>query len=114
MSIVKIEQALIQSYIGAGLAVPTIHENVTEPKEVTAAKAKQSPWGELFFLPNQPEVATLGDSGTDAQDGILQINLSFPLNQGRKATRDAIDLLRAYYKAGRSFLYQAQSVSIRS
>ena len=114
MSIVKIEQALIQSYIGAGLAVPTIHENVTEPLDVTTAKAKQAPWAELYFLSIQPSVATLGDSGTDAQDGLLQINLYFPLNQGRKATRGAIEMLCAYYKAGRSFSYQGQSVSTRS
>ena len=114
MSIVKVEQALIQSYIGAGLAVPTIQENIAEPKEVAAAKAKQTPWGELYFLSNQPDVATLGDSGTDAQDGILQINLNFPLNKGRKATRYAIALLCAYYTAGRSFFYQGQPVSIRS
>lgn len=114
MSIVKIEQALIQSYIGAGLAVPTIYENTAEPETVATAKTTQSPWAELFFISNQPDVATLGSVGTDAQDGLIQLNLNFPLNKGRKATREAIELLSSYYTAGRSFSYQNQSVSIRS
>lgn len=41
-----------------------------------------APWVRVTVISNEPSVATLGKGGSDETDGILQIDLNFPLFEG--------------------------------
>lgn len=108
MSLSNIRSALVSAYVNGGFALPTAYENVSF--EPTSGEA----WAEFHLIPNQPEVATLGDTGRDHHDGIAQINLNYPPSTGTADILAKADAIRAVFKAGKSFIYSNQSVVIQS
>lgn len=111
MSLQKIKTALATAYKAAGFFTDanTAIENVayTPPTNDT-------PWARLHFVPNQPDVATLGAGGEDRVDGFFQIDLNYPLNTGDKAANDKADAIRLVFTAGARFAYSGQEVVIAS
>lgn len=73
-----------------------------------------SAWAAFHFVPTQPEVYTLGESGRDQMDGFVQIDLSFPLNAGPAAALQKADSIRQTFKAGSKFQSGGQTVVVRS
>lgn len=108
MTISNIRSALIQAIENLNLALPTAHENVTfTPPE-------NQPWLAVFFLPNQPEVHTLGTQGQDMITGILQVDTYYPVGVGSKDQFDLIDQIRSAFPAGSKPSYSGQEVVVRS
>lgn len=108
MSLANIRGALIKGLLDADIDLPMAFEN----RPFTADKA--AAWAAVFVLPNQPDVATLGDTGEDEHTGIMQVNLNYPAGQGDADILATCDTLRAYFHAGKNITYNAQPVTIRS
>lgn len=108
MSLTKIKSALVDAFQTGGFSLPTAYENRNyEPKPGT-------PWAELFVIPNQPEVATLGDAGEDSHTGIFQINLNYPPNQGEGPILATADAVRAVFSAGKRLTNNGQTMTVLS
>lgn len=106
----KLYSALTQGVLDCGLGLPTGFENAPFPDKPTDG----SPWASVFILPNQPSVATLGDEGEDAHDGIMQIDLNYPLGKGDGLQRAKADHVASFFKAGKRLLYQGVFVTVAS
>jgi len=108
MRFADLRSALIQSWVDGGFELDTAYPNRKfDPVAGT-------PWAAVFILPNQPEVATLGDSGADQHDGVFQISLFYPPNQGDHDIMAKADAIAAHYKAGKRFSYDGQSLLVRN
>lgn len=108
MSLANIESALLNSYEQGGFALPnTEYENIEfqRPDPNTA-------WAKLFVLPNPPSVASLGANGQDEHDGVFQIDLNYPLNQGTLAINQKADACRNFYFAGRKLIFADQALTV--
>lgn len=77
-------------------------------------KPSSGPWAAAFPFINQPSVATLGSEGQDAFDGILQIDLNYPLNTGEAAVTAKADGLYQYFKAGKRLAYSGVELTVTS
>lgn len=108
MSIGKIESALVDGYVNGAFGLPTGYPNKNfSPKQ-------GEPWAKVHFIPNQPSVGSLGTYGDDETDGIFQIDINYPLDQGNGDTNAKADQIRAHFKAGTSFSHNGQSVRVKS
>lgn len=54
---------------------------------------------QVFVLPNQPQVATLGVTGRDVHTGVLQLSLYFPKSQTDFPLLRTADEIEAAYQA---------------
>lgn len=72
------------------------------------------PWAAVFFLPNLPNVSSLGEYGFDEIDGVFQIDLNYPLNQGTGAAREKADQFPIVFTPGQRFYFDNQEVLITS
>jgi len=100
----------MQGVVDATLGMPIGIENASFPNKPTDG----SPWAAVFILPNQPSVATLGYEGEDAHDGIVQIDLNYPLGKGEAAVRAKADQVASFFKAGRRLSYQGAYATVSS
>lgn len=110
MSQFNIESALRKAWRDGGFFTDTrtAYDNVAfEPQANT-------PWSRVTVLPAQPEVTSLGGNGYDEHNGVLQIDLFYPLNQGTGAVHAKADDICALFKAGARFSYGGDTVVIRS
>ena len=106
----KIQQTLLntaKTYFAAQ-TIPVAWENTRF--EATAGK----PWAAVFFVPADEQVETLGAGGENRHDGILQIDLNYPANDGEADMRKRIDEVRACFVAGSTLSYDTQPVRILS
>jgi len=106
----KVRSALVQSLVDLSTAnswtYPIAAENNPEEQN------HDSVWLGISYIPNIPDVATLGDGGEDDLNGIFQIDIFTPLGKGEKDALDIVDVLRSYFTAGRRFAYSGQEVVI--
>jgi hypothetical protein len=106
-----IEKALISAwdtFNAANGAMATAYENANyRPTQGT-------PWAQLFFLPDQPKVATLSGVGEDMHEGVFQVNLNYPQGAGSGAAADKADAIREYFEAGAKFVSGSQEVLVTS
>lgn len=72
------------------------------------------PWFSVFYIPSEPQVATLGAGGEDRVEGFLQIDLNYPTGTGEAALNAKYDELQSCFTAGARALYQGQEVVIVS
>ena len=108
MSQSDIKAALIQHYLAGRFGLKTAYENREfEPQDGT-------PWARLTFIPAQPSVASLGDAGEDLHSGVFQIDLFYPSGTGDGEASTKADAIRASFRAGFSFSYNGQVVTVRS
>lgn len=108
MSLNKVQQALVGAAKTSLGATPAAYEN--EP----FTKPSGAKWAEVFFLPNDPSVETLGGDGQDRVDGIVQVNLNYPTGTGGSAARADYESIRASFPAGARPAYNGQEVVILS
>lgn len=101
--------ALMQGVIDAPLSLPCAYENSPFEKP-----ADQSPWASAFVRFNQPSPATLGHEGQDAHDGILQIDLNYPLMTGEAAVTAKADELSDFFKAGKRLAHSGVELTVVS
>ncbi len=110
MSMVELETALNQGFLDGNF--------FDEDRVFVGNTANDTPnggqWAHLFFLPSQPEPTGLGNQGTDLVTGIYQIDLNYPINEGRPNIIAKYEAIRVYFKAGRKFTSGSTSVAIRS
>ncbi len=104
----KIDAALHNAFTDGAFGLSAAYEN----KEFEPVPG--TPWAELFIIPNQPIVNTLGDGGQDLITGIFQINLNYPVGGGAGEAKQKATAVRDYFYAGRVFTYLAQDVHIIS
>lgn len=102
----KIDSALIQGFTDGSFGLSVSYPNrAFEPVAGT-------PWAELFIVPAQPSVNTMGSSGRDLITGFLQVNLNYPQGEGFGAAHQKATAIREYFYAGRVFAYSGQDVFI--
>lgn len=101
--------ALMQGVLDSPLALPCAFENSPFDKPTD-----QTPWASAFVLMNQPSVATLGQDGQDAHDGILQIDLNYPLMTGEAAVTAKADGLTDFFKAGKRLAHLGVELTVAS
>lgn len=104
----KLTAALMQGVLDCNLGLPTAYENMKFDKPVG------SPWASVFVIYNPPFVATLGHDGEDGHDGVLQIDLSYPLLTGEAAVRAKADEVAEFFKAGRRLPHQGVFATVTS
>jgi hypothetical protein len=68
---------------------------------------------EVFIIPVDTEVKTLGSNGHDRFTGILQINLNYPLANGEGEAVEKAEDIRKFFAAGSKFAYENQVVIVR-
>lgn len=110
MSQLSIESALRKAWRDGGFFADenTAYDNVAfEPVAST-------PWARIAVIPAQPEVTSLGVNGYDEHNGVLQIDLFYPLDKGSGAAYAKSDEVCALFKAGARFTYGGETVVIRS
>jgi len=66
------------------------------------------------LLPADSAQATLGDSGTDMNPGIYQVDVFTAANKGTKAALNMADLIANRFKRGTDLTYNGRTVRIRS
>jgi len=100
-----IRNALVLSWLDGDFGLTTAFPN----KDFTPGT---DPWAALFVVPSQPGVATCGDEGMDRHDGVLQIDLNHPLNDGDIPAITLADQIARRYKAGTRFNAPALSETL--
>lgn len=106
----RIEPLLRSAFLTAlpGAVNNTAFEN--QPFDPTG-KAK---WYIFSFLPNRPEVATLGSGGTDEISGLVQVDINIIAGQGKKGVDADIDALRLAFTAGARLVNNPVNVIVKS
>jgi hypothetical protein len=105
----KLRSALLQGLGASPLSLPLAVENAPFEKP-----ADGLPWAMATVLMNQPSVATLGSDGEDAHDGILQVDLNYPMLTGEAAVTAKADQLASFFKAGERLSYQSVELTVLS
>ena len=106
----KIETLLRAAFLAAlpGAVDNTAFEN--QP----FTPAGKSKWYIFSFIPNRPEVASLGSGGTDEITGLVQIDINIIAGQGKKGVDEDIDALRSAFTAGARFVNVPVNVICKS
>ena len=100
---VKIDQALTQAFIDGAFGLPIAHENI--PYVPTDAA-----YAELSFSPN--DITPLTVSDTDETDGVMQVTLRYPLNQGAMPAKQKAGEIFETFRIGSIFKHLGQTVRI--
>ena len=89
-----VRSALVKAFMDLSTAEGWTYKIITEnsPQEPD----KNNVWIGLTYLPDVPEVITLGDGGEDDLEGILQLDIYVPTGKGEKEALDITDKLRSY------------------
>lgn len=109
----------MQSYIEPLLraaflaAIPAAVNNTAFENQLFDPKGKNK-WYIFSFLPNRPEVATLGSGGSDEISGLVQIDINIIAGQGKKGVDDDVDALRSAFTAGARLVNNPVNVIIKS
>lgn len=69
-------------------------------------------WAQVYFLPNQPEVDTIGPAGKNHVDGIYQVNLNYPVGTGDDVVRDDFEAIYSAFPAKARTAVGGQQVTI--
>jgi hypothetical protein len=94
-----LEKALLQGVLDC-VDLPVAQENASFEKP-----ADGGPWARALVLSNMPSIATKGPGGDDAHDGIIQVDLNFPLLGGTAAVAAAAHRVQAFMRPGRVLLH---------
>lgn len=75
---------------------------------------KGTPFIQPTNLPTESIQSTLGDSGTDENGGIYQVDIFTEANKGKKQLMDFADLIADHFKRGTNLTYNTTTVRIKS
>ena len=103
---IKIDQALVQTFIDGNFGLPIAHENVNYTPTAGTAYA------ELRVLQNDVTPFTLKD--TDETDGVFRIRLFYPQDSGAVTAKTKADSIFDTYKVGAELTYSGVTVRIVS
>lgn len=105
-----IEPTLRQAFFAAlpGAVGKTALEN--QPFEPQG----KSKWYIFSYLPNRPEVATLGKAGTDAVSGLVQIDINIIAGRGKEGVEADVDELRKVFSSGARFVNGPVNIIVKS
>jgi hypothetical protein len=106
----KIEKALRAAFFAA---IPTA-ANLTALENQSFDPAGKAKWYIFSFVPNVPEVATLGEIGQDAFTGFAQVDINIPEGSGKGNVDADFQTLRLALKAGTRLDYEGVGVTITS
>ncbi len=106
----EIEPLLREAFLAA---IPAADNNTAFENQGfnPAGKAK---WYIFSFLPNSPEVATLGKKGSDKFTGLVQVDINISAGRGKAGVESDIELLRETFAAGSRFTNENLNLMIRS
>lgn len=108
MSLLQVNAALVSAYQASGVGlIPTAYEM----KDIVPPASGQ--WNAVINMPADLNADTLGDDGLNRYMGFLQIDLHEKENAGTAGLLGRADMLISYFRPGRVFTYQTQSVKIR-
>jgi len=102
----KVYQAIVQSFIDAGFGLPIAHQNINYTPENGVAYA------EIYVAGN--DVTAFDLAYTDETDGIFRVILRYPVNSGAVAAERKSEEILRYYHIGKQMEYDGQIVSVRS
>lgn len=102
-----IYSALIKAVVDATIGLPTGYPMKDFDPPADAG------WAEVIMLGDDRFVETLGDNGQDGWEGIMQIDVHYPENDGPKNLQTKVGLLLEFFKAGRTFTKNGQLVKVR-
>ena len=74
--------------------------------------SKKEKWVSVFFVPNQPNVVTLGMGGSDRVTGFMQVDLNIAQGKGDGDMNSFLDAARAEFVAGKSYTLNAAVVTV--
>lgn len=74
----------------------------------------QRKWFAFHFLPNKPDVASLGLGGQDEHSGIAQIDIHIPKGTGKGDVDADFTALRSAFTPSQILSYGSAAVTIRS
>lgn len=94
MSLDLVQRALVSAVSTSLGTIPTGYDNEA------FAPPSNTKWAAVHFLPNTPSVETLGAEGEDMVDGIVQVDLNYPVGIGSSAARADFESLRVDFPAG--------------
>jgi hypothetical protein len=72
-----------------------------------------TPYAAFWFMPSVTTPSTTGPSGRDLAEGIVQINLMYPTDEGAGEALEMADSIAAHFQAGTRLEYNGQDVIIR-
>lgn len=101
---ITVYQCLINSFIVGNFGLSIAHENIDFDPDFG------TPYAEIKVLENDKSGYSVSTS--DNTDGILQIILRYPINDGAINIRTKSQLIEDYYKIGKHFTYNNQEVII--
>ena len=103
--IVNIRDALESALASIDPTLPIVYENTSyEPQQGV-------PYCEAFLLTAAPDNSTLGD-GFYQEQGVFQVTLRFPLDEGTLACATLAGQIRELFKRGATFTAGGISVQI--
>ncbi len=108
-NISDVESAIIQAFIAADIidSDRIAYENIEFDTD-------GSTYFEVSFLPDQPNVSTLGKGGINEMRGVFQIIICVPTNEGTFEASGYCDDIEDYFISGREFTYNNTCVRILS
>jgi len=89
-----VRSSLVKAFFDLSTAESWDYTVITEnsPKEPDQNKV----WIGLTYMPDVPDVATLGDGGEDELEGILQLDIYVPIGKGEK---EALDIAEGWARS---------------
>ncbi len=106
----KVQQALIAQLLAS---FPTWIEAQIAWENTAFTPPIAKPWLAFHFMPVEEKVATLGPGGNDEANGLVQIDVNYPLGGGESDSRETINTLRTCFKP-QLLGYEGQPVTILS
>lgn len=103
MSLKAINGTLSLAVSAAGLAYPVAWEGKT------FTPPSNAPWLAVWLLPAYTDALQT----IDKHGGILQVDISHPLNAGAPRVLEDVDKLLRYFAAGKRFITGSQAVTVR-
>jgi hypothetical protein len=101
---VKIDQALVDTFIDAGFGLAIAHENLPYSPVIG------TPYAELIVLQNDTTMFSLHHS--NQTDGVFRVILKYPVDSGSIAVKQKADAIFEVYKIGRKLTYDGVSLTI--
>ena len=110
MSLDKIRSAFASTFKDGGFytTAQIAWENVVYTPPATGN------WARFTFLPNNPDIASIGAGGRSSQTGLVQIDLNFPIGGGDGEAMTKYLAVKNAFTEGSRLIYQGQEISIRS
>lgn len=94
------------------VAIPAAVSNTALENQPFDKRGKAK-WFAFHYIPNRPQVATLGAGGTDEFTGLVQIDINVELGKGKADVEADITALRSAFTPGQRVTYASANVIIR-